>query len=157
MEQKKHGFARRATVGVAKAWAYSLGITSLARDGQRIAGNMGALGVHVRRKLKDSPKNYRHEAFEEAVERLDLDEAHLVRQARIFKHRAVWYFVATMSATAWLGYTPFTDHPVNAFFMALGAIALTGAKWLRWHFRFCQIRDRELYSFGPWFRSPGRW
>lgn len=157
LEQKKRGIVRRAAGGVGKAWAYSIGITSLVREGRRIGSNLFAAGAYVRHKLSDSPANYRQESFDDAVERLSLDEVHLVRQARIFKHYAIWYFVATMVATAWLAYTPFTDRPFNAFLMAIGAIAVTGSKWLTWHFRYCQIRDQELYSFGPWFRNPGRW
>lgn len=157
MEQKKHGFARRATVGVAKAWAYSLGITSLAREGQRIAGNMGALGAHVRRKLNDSPANYRHEAFEEAVERLELDEAHLVRRGQDFNTRAASWFAALMLATGWLAYIPWSDAPLQHFILCLGLMFMTFSKSITWRFRYCQIRDAELYGFGPWFRSPGRW
>lgn len=154
MEPKKHGIVRRAGVGLVKAWSYSLGITSLAREGQRIGGSVVG---NVRRTLADGPHNYRHETFEQAVARLGLDEAHLLRQAKLFQHYATWYFVATMAATAWLAYVPFTDHPFNALFVTLSALGLTGSKWLKWHFRFCQIRDHELYSFSPWFFSPGRW
>lgn len=159
MEQqmKKRGFARRAAFGIGKAWAYSLGITNLARTGQRIWGRLDAGANYVQRKLADGPQNYRHESFNEAVDRLGLDDAHLVRQARIFRLYAMWYFAATMVATGWLAYVPFTGHPVNAFFMALGAIALAGSQWLTFHFRYCQIRDRELFSFTPWVLSPGRW
>jgi hypothetical protein len=157
MEQtKKPGVARRAVVGVAKAWSYSIGLTSLARELGRIGGNLATVGGWVRRKLADGPQNYRHESFAEAVERLGLDEAHLIQQGRAFKQRAIWFFIATLAAAGALAYAPFTDHPVNAFFMALGALALTGARWLQWHFRYCQIRDAELYSFGPWFWSLGR-
>lgn len=155
--QKKYGFARRAARGTAKAWAYSLGLTSLYSTGKRIGGNLSTVAAHVRRQLNDSQANYRHESFNEACARQGLDEAHLIRRARIFKHYATWYFVATMVATAWLAYTPFTDRPFNALLMAIGAIAVTGSKWLKYHFRYCQCRDQELYSFGPWFRNPGRW
>lgn len=156
-QQQKRGIARRVGVGLVKALSYSLGITSLARTGQRIGGNLGALGKHVHRKLTDSPANYRHESFEEAVDRLGLDEAHLVRQARIFRRYAIWYFVATMTATAWLAYAPFTHRPINAVLMALGAIVISGLKWLKWNFHYCRIRDQEFHSFGHWIRSPGRW
>lgn len=156
--QKKYGIARRTVVGVGKAWAYSLGITSLARELGRIGGNVAAAGGWVRRKLADGPHNYRHETFADAVERMGLDEAHLIRQGRAFKQRAIWFFVATLAATGALAYAPFTNHPVNAFFITFGAVALTSARWLKWHFRYCQIRDAELYSFGPWFWSlGGKW
>lgn len=159
MEQskKQHGIVRRAAGGTAKAWAWSLGLTGLYRDAQRIGGRLSAAGAHVRRKLNDKPDNYRRESFNDAMERQGLDEAHLVKQARIFKHYAFWYFVAAMVATAWLAYIPFTERPLNAFLIAVGVIAVTGSQWLKWHFRYCQIRDQELYSFGPWFRNPGRW
>lgn len=157
MEQQQRGIVRRASTNVAKAWAYSLGITSLVREGQRIAGNLATLGGQVRRKLADSPANYRHETFEAAIERLDLDEVHLVRQARAFNTRASSWFLALMLATGWLAYIPWSDSPVQHFVLCLGVMMMTFCKSITWRFRFCQIRDQELYSFGPWFFSPWRW
>lgn len=156
--QKKHGIVRRAASGTAKAWAYSLGLTSLYRTSKRLGGGVGQVAAHVRRQLNDSPANYRHETFEQAVERLGLDEAHLLRRAQIFKHRATWYFVATMVATAWLAYVPFTDRPLSAFLLTIGVIFVTGSKWLKWHFNFCKIRDQSLeQGFVQWLLTPGRW
>lgn len=159
MEQKKQkrGIVRRAGGGLAKAWAYSLGFTGLYRDGQRIAGNLAALGTNVRRKLTDSPANYRHETFEAAVQRLDLDGVHLIRQARAFNVRAASWFLALMLSTGWLAYLPWSDSPIQHFILCLGLMFMTFAKSITWRFRYCQIRDAELYSFGPWFRNPGRW
>lgn len=156
-QQHKHGIARRTGVGLAKAWSYSLGITSLARTGQRIGGNLGALGKHVHRKLTDSPANYRHESFEEAVDRLGLDEAHLVRQARAFNVRAISWLAALALATGWLAYLPWSNSPFLHFVLCLGLMFMAFAKSFTWRFRYAQIRDQELYSFGPWFLSPGRW
>lgn len=155
-QQKKHGIARRAGVGLAKAWSYSLGITSLTREGKRIGGNVGALFAHVRRKLADSPDNYLHETFEEAVQRLGLDEAHLVRQARAFNVRANSWFAALMLSTCWLAGIPFTDAPWSHALLCAGAMFMTFAKFITCRFRYSQIRDQELYSFTPWFFS-GRW
>lgn len=156
--KKKPGFVRRAAGGTAKAWAYSLGLTGLYRTGKRIGGNLSAVGAHVRRQLNDSSANYRHESFNEACVRLGLDEVHLIRRARIFKHRATWYFVATMVATAWLAYVPFTDRPLSAFLLTIGVIFVTGSKWLKWHFNFCKIRDQSLeQGFVQWLCTPGGW
>lgn len=156
--QKKPGIVRRAAVGTAKAWAYSLGFTSLYRTTRRIGGNLSAVGEHVRRQLKDSPANHRHETFEQAIARLSLDEAQLIRRARIFKRWASWCFLATMLATAWLAYVPFTERPFNAFLLTVGVIFVTGSQWLKWHFRFCQIRDQSLeQGFVQWILNPRRW
>lgn len=160
MEQskKQHGIVRRAAGGTAKAWAYSIGLTGLYSTVKRIGGNLSAVGAHVHSKLNDSPANYRHETFEQAVESLGLDEAHLIRQARIFKRYATWCFVATMMAIAWLAYVPFTDHPFSAFLLTVGIIFLTGSQWLKWHFNFCKIRDQSLeQGFIQWLLTPGRW
>lgn len=157
-QKKKPGIVRRAAVGTTKAWAYSLGITSLYHTTKRIGGNLSAVGGHVRRQLNDSPANYRHESFWVACERLGLDEAHLIRRARIFKRYATWYFAATMVATAWLAYVPFTDRPFNALLLTVGIIFVTGSQWLKWHFRFCQIRDQSLdQGFVQWVLNPGGW
>lgn len=157
MEQKKPGIARRAAVGVGKAWAYSLGITSLAREFGRIGGNVAAGGGFVRRKLADGPQNYRNETFQEAIERLDLDEEHLVRQARVFSTRAWSWFASMMLATAWLARISISNAPWSHALLCFGLIGMSFAKSITWRFRFCQVRDRELYSFGPWFFNTRRW
>lgn len=158
-QQKKHGIVRRAARGTFNAWAYSLGLTSLARTSKRIGGNLAEAGGYVRRKLKDSPANYRHETFEEAASRLSLDEARLVRQARAFNTRALSWLAAMVMATAWLGWLALSGTlTLQAFVLWLGLMFMTCAKSITWRFRFCQIRDQELYSFGPWFWSlGGRW
>jgi len=158
MEQnKKHGVARRAVVGVAKAWSYSVGITSLVRELGRIGGNVAAAGGWIRRKLADGPENYRHETFQEAVDRLGLDEAHLVRQWRAFNLRAHSWMAALLLATAWLAGAAWSDAPLAHGVLCLGVMFLAFSKAITWRFRACQIRDAELYSFVPWFLSPGRW
>lgn len=157
MEQRKHGVARRAVVGVAKAWSYSLGITSLAHELGRIGGNVAAAGGWVRRKLADGSENYRHETFQEAVDRLGLDEAHLVRQGRAFNVRAHSWMAALLLATAWLAGAAWSDAPLLHVILCLGVMILAFSKAITWRFRACQIRDAELYGFGPWFLSPGRW
>ena len=157
MENTKHGIARRAVVGVGKAWFYSLGLTGLAHELRRIGGNVIAAGGYVRRKLNDGPHNYRRETFQDAVARLHLDHAHLVSQARVFNVRAFSWLAAMLLATAWLAGAAWSDAPLSHAVLCLGAMFATFSKAITWRFRFCQIRDQELYSFGPWFRNPGRW
>jgi hypothetical protein len=154
MKQKqKRGIVRRVAVGTFNAWSYSVGLTSLGRTVGRIGGNVGKAADQLRRK-----QNHRKETFEDAVARLGLDEEDLIRQALIFRKYAVWYFVATMLATAWLAYAPYTSHPVSAVFVTTGIVIVTASKWLTWNFRFCQVRDRDLScGFWEWFFSPGRW
>lgn len=159
MEQtKRPGIARRAVVGVAKSWSYSIGLTSTVREGIRIWGDIVEGYRFVRRKLADGPHNYRNETFQDAVDRLGLDETHLLQRARIFRLYANVGFVAMMVATGWLAYVPFTDRPINALFLTLGLIAATGSQWLTWHYRYCQIRDHDHdLGFGTWLMNPGRW
>lgn len=158
-QQKKPGIVRRAAGGTAKLWAFSLGLTGLWNTGKRIGGNLSAAGAHVRRKLKDSPANYRHETFEDAVERLGLDEAHLVKQAKAFNVRALSWLASMVMATIWLGWlTLSATLTMQAFILWLGLMFMASAKFITWRFRYCQIMDRELYSFGTWFRDNlGRW
>ncbi|MBY0576404.1 MAG: hypothetical protein K2P67_07405 [Gallionellaceae bacterium] len=157
-QQKQHGIVRRAAGGLGKAWAYSIGLTGLYRTTKRIGGNLSAVGEHIHRQLNDSEANYRHESFNDACESLNLDEEHLIRQARIFKRYAAWCFLSTMVATAWLAYVPFTDRPFSAFLLTVGIIFVTGSQWLKWHFRFCQIRDQSLeQGFVQWLLNPWRW
>ena len=154
---KQHGIARRAIVGLGKAWSYSLGLTSLSRELGRIGGNVAAAGGYVRRKLKDGPQNYRHETFKDAVNRLGLDDAHLMRQARAFNLRAFSWLAAMLLATAWLAGVAWSDAPVTHAILCLGAIFMTFSKAITARFRYAQIRDQELYAFGPYIRNPGRW
>ena len=160
MEQKTKnpGVARRAVVGVAKSWSYSIGLTSALREGFRIIGNIADGFRFVRRKLADGPHNYRHETFQDAVDRLGLDETHLIRQARVFNFRALSWLAALLLATVWLAGAAWSDAPLLHVIMCLGAMTMTFAKAITWRFRFAQIRDAELYSFGPWFWSlGGKW
>lgn len=157
-QQKKHGIARRAVVGVGKAWSYSIGLTSLTRELGRIGGNVAAVGGYVRRKLADGPHNYRNEKFEEVVERLGLDEAQLIRQARAFNKWTFWWLAALLLATLWLAGTVWSNAPVLHVILSVGIMLVAFAKGITWRFRFCQVRDTELYSFGPWFWSlGGKW
>ncbi|MBW7900332.1 MAG: hypothetical protein H3C26_02570 [Rhodocyclaceae bacterium] len=152
--QKKHGIARRAVVGLGRAWLYSIGITSLGRTLGRIGGDINAGFGHVRRKLADG--NYRRESFQQAVERLDLDSEHLVHQARAFNVRAFSWLGAALLSLLWLLGAGWSDAPFSHAILCLGAVFMASCKSLSWRFRACQIRDGELYSFGPWFWSLGR-
>lgn len=155
---KKPGIARRMAVGTGKAWAFSLGFSGLAEELRRLAGGVTAAGRYVRAKLADGPQNYRRETFAEAVERLGLDEAHLLRQGRAFERRAIAWWMAFVLATCWMVlYLPFAERPGLFFLGCIGVVAMTFGNFLRWRFRYCQVRDRELYSFWPWFLNPRRW
>ncbi len=154
----KPGIARRAVIGGVKSWSYSIGLTSTVREGIRIWGNIADGYRFVRRKLADGPHNYRHETFQDAVDRLGLDEAQLIQQGRAFNKRAFWWLAALMLATVWLAGAAWSDAPILHVVLCLGDMAFTFSKAITWRFRFCQIRDAELYSFGPWFWSlGGKW
>lgn len=158
MEQKKRGIVRRAAGTVGKAWAYSLGFTNLYRTGMRLWGKGVNLAGFVQRKLNDSPANYRHETFQEAVLRLDLSEEHLIKQARAFNVRSMSWLASMILTTTWLGWLAWSGQlTLSASILCLGLLFMTGSKAITLRFRFCQIRDQELYSFTPWFSSPGRW
>lgn len=156
-EQQKHGIMRRGAVGLAKAWSYSLGITSTGRELHRLGGNLGALARNAAGKLRSSPADFRHETFEEAVERLGLDEAHLIRQAKAFNKRSLAWYGSMVLSTAWLAGISYSDSPWSHALICGGLIGMSFAKAITWRFRFCQVRDQELYGFLPWFFSPGRW
>lgn len=156
--QKKHSVTRRAVVGVSKAWLYSTGFSSLGRTLGQIGGNVASGFGYVRRKLQDGPNNYRSETFEDAVDRLGLDEARLVRQARAFNVRAFSWLGAALLAVLWLVGVEWSDAPLSHGLLCLGAVFMALCKAITARFRACQIRDREMFSFGPWFWSlGGRW
>lgn len=157
-QQRKPGFVRRAAGGTARAWAFSLGFTELYRTFKRIGGNLSAANAHVRRQLKDSPANYRHETFEDAVQRLSLDEAHLIKQAKAFNTRSLSWLASMVMASAWLAYLALSGTLTSlAFILWLGLMFMTGAKTITWRFRYSQICHQELFSFKSFLRNPGRW
>ena len=157
--QKKPGIIRRAATGTVKAWAYSIGLPALVKTGKRIGGNLSAAGAHVRHQLNDSPGNHRCETFDEAMMRQGLDEAHLIKRAKIFNTASLSWLAAMLMATALLGWLAMSDTlTVKAFLLSVALIFMTGAKSATWRFRFCQIRDQSLeQGFVQWLRSPGRW
>lgn len=160
MEQskKQHGIVRRAAGGTAKAWAYSIGLTGLYSTVKRIGGNLSAVGAHVHSKLNDSPSNYRHETFDQAIERLGVDEAHMIKKAKAFNTRSLSWLASMLLASAWFGWLALSGTLTpQAFILWLGLIFMTGAKTITWRFRYLQICHQELFSFGSWFRNPGRW
>lgn len=98
-------------------------------------------------------KNLRHETFHEAIERLQITNTDLIVTGRSFaKRRNVWFFCFIVSF-AFFASAPFVANPISHGMISAGAMALCLAKSLVWHFRFCQVRDQELYGFGPWFFS----
>lgn len=156
-QQKKPGRARRTVAFVGKAWAYSLGITSVKRELGRIGSNAATVGTWALRQLRSSPADYRHESFAEAIDRLGLAEEDLIRQARAFNLRAHSWLAALFLAAAWFAGAAWSDAPASHTVLCFGAMFLAFSKAITFRFRFCQCRDTELYAFWPWFFSPGRW
>lgn len=157
-QQKKHGIVRRAASGTAKAWAYSIGLTGLVNTGKRLGGGVGQVVAHARHQLNDKPENHRRETFEQAVDRLGLDEEHLIKQAKAFNTRSLSWLASMVMASAWLAYLALSGTLTpQAFILWLGLMFMTGAKTITWRFRYSQICHQELFSFGSFLRTPGRW
>lgn len=95
----------------------------------------------------------REETFGEAVARLKLTNKDIDKQLDQFRGMAANWFIAFSIALIFLAWTPVASRPVSQFILSLGVALWTASRALHWHFRSCQVRDRELYSFGPWFRS----
>ena len=95
----------------------------------------------------------RQEKFTEAVDRLRLSESDIQARAAEFQQRSAWWFLgfALGLCLLMLGPVMVPDNIVSHTLLAVGVIVLGGAHAARWHFRACQVRDRELYSFGSWF------
>lgn len=157
--QKKSGIVRRAARGTAKAWAFSIGLTGLISTGKRIYGNLSAVGAHVRRQLNDSAADYRVESFDDAVNRLGIDEAHLIKQAKAFNTRSLSWLASMVMASACLAYLALSGTlTLQAFILWLGFMFMASTMTITWRFRFCQIRDQSLeQGFVQWLRNPGSW
>ena len=153
--QRKH-YVRRAAVGVAKGWSYSVGLTSLAATVHRIGGDVSNLAGHVSQAL--AKKQYRHETFQEAVDRLGLTPADLTRQAARFNTLSFSWMGASLLTVSWMLYLSWTGQlHLQSLLMCLSTLAMTTSKFTASRFRACQLRDRELYAFTPWAFQPGRW
>ena len=156
--KKKPGIIRRAASGTAKAWSYSIGLTSFYRTTRRIGGKLSDVVAHGRRQLKDTAANHRRESFQDAVQRLSLDEAHLIKQAKAFNTRSLSWLASMVMATAWLGWLALSGTlTLQAFILWCGLMFMAGAKTITWRFRYSQICHQELFSFGSFLRTPGRW
>ncbi|ARU31737.1 hypothetical protein CAP31_08620 [Sulfuriferula sp. AH1] len=148
---------KQSAVGLGKGWAWSLGLTSLKNEGVRIASNVSDLGAYVHRKLTEQP-TCRHESFNDAVDRLGLTEEDLIRQAKIFNSRAANWFLSAAIGLLWMAFLPTSNSPFSHFLLCFGIILMSSAKAVTWRFRFCQIREEQLFGFGEWLRGEaGKW
>ncbi len=147
LPQKQRNIFVRSSRAVGRFWLWSTGFSSLGNQLGRIGSNLKGFIQ------QGQPREYRHETFEEAVSRMSLDEQHLIRQARSFNLiAATWFFMMCLSLL-WLSLAPRSDSPLAHVLISLGLIWVCFAKSITWRFRFCQIRDQELYSFQSWIVS----
>lgn len=150
LPQKQRNIFVRGGHAVGRFWLWSTGVGTLGSQLGRIGSNLKGFIQQGQR------REYRHETFEDAVSRLSLDEQHLIRQARSFNLvAAVWFLMMTL-ALGWLSLAPRSDSPLAHVLISLGLVWVCFAKWITWRFRFCQIRDQELYSLQSWIVS-GKW
>lgn len=91
-----------------------------------------------------------HATFAEAVARLNLTEADLRDKEEEFQFRSALGFLSIVAGFAFFVFFPTVTHQVSHILMSAGVMLVGAASWLRWRFRACQVRDRELYAFGSW-------
>ena len=159
-QPQKRGLVRlvkQSAAGLGRGWAWSLGLTSFKNEGVRITNNVSGLGRYVHRKLTEQP-SCRHEKFDDAVQRLGLTDADLIRQAKAFNSRAANWFLSAAIGLLWLAFLPTSSSPFSHALLCSGVILMSSAKAVTWRFRFCQIREQELFGFGEWLRGEaGKW
>lgn len=95
----------------------------------------------------------RHESFDDAMDRLGLDENDLMaRQAAL--ERVFWmYGVVAVVAFGLLVGSPFVKHSASQFLLSLGVFLFMGARCAVTRFRVVQIRQRRFMGFLEWIRG----
>ncbi len=98
------------------------------------------------------------ETFDAALNRLHLAESDLLASAQAFQKRSGNWFLLCSVAFAFLIATPLVGQDevsnwVSYLLLSTGVMLLAAAKALVWHFRACQVRERNLYAFGQWLQQ----
>lgn len=95
----------------------------------------------------------RNETFDEAVERLELDDEKLQSRRRelVIEHRIL---LGAALAVFLLGFVPGTLFPFAIGLMAAGGLAVNAAARAM---RVRQIDTRTLHSPADWIRDPAYW
>lgn len=109
----------------------------------------GRIGKLVQQALF-ARKKPRQETFIAAVKRLNLTEDDLKNRENEFRFWAAISFLVCVVAFATLAFTPFVTNKFSHGLLSLGVLLMGAVNTLRWHFRSCQVRDRELYDFVGW-------
>lgn len=109
-------------------------------------------------RLHQTNRSPQQETFDAALNRLQLVENDLVASTQVFQKRSGNWFLLCSLAFAFLIATPLvgqdvTSHWVSHLLLSSGVMVVAAAKALVWHFRACQIRERNLYAFGQWFKQ----
>lgn len=108
------------------------------------------------RSISPHGKTYRVETFEDAIERLGLDESKIQRRRwELMAESRVMYLMALIALIA-AAYYAITDQHLGVFAAACSwLIGATGGFCKA--FRVDQIDRRELYDFPTFFRRPEGW
>ncbi len=120
-----------------------------------VAGNFKELRDNTKR-IKDGFKgilnrHYRHESFEDVVQRLNLSEDDLNQRADFLAALAFLFGLIAVIAFFFLLATPLSPSPINHAMMSFGVAFVAGAKYVTTRFRVAQIRARNFFDFSAWF------
>lgn len=140
--------AARTAVSVITGWTLAKQVASVASDAIDTANRLGQLAKSAFKRHEP----YK-ETFEDAAQRLGLAAANIRSAEQSFAKRTAWWFVGLVMGFVFFALTPLVANPISHALLSGGVMILSAAKALVWRFRYCQIRDRELYDFGPWFFS----
>lgn len=137
----------KGVLSVASGWYMMKQVAGVAVEGTAAAKRVLGLGKDVFKRHKASRHN---ETFAEAAARLNLTDADLHDREEEFHFRSALAFLSIVAGFAFFVFFPTVTHQVSHILMSAGVMAVGAAKWLSWRFRACQVRDRDLYSFGSW-------
>lgn len=106
--------------------------------------------------MSKNGKKYRIETFEEAVERLGLDEKRIKRRRfELLVESRIMYALAAVSLAAML-YFAFSGEPLGVY-SSICSFTIGAVGGFCRAFRVDQVDRSELYSFPEFWRSPEAW
>lgn len=128
---------------------------TLAKQAGRAFGEVWYAGGRIAALARSAILNRRKpkcETFSQAVARLRLSEVDVLARASEFQQWTAWWFVGFTIGFGFLILGPvLAPSSLGSHTMlAVGAMGLCGTRAVVWHFRACQVNQRELFRFSEW-------
>lgn len=98
-------------------------------------------------------REFRHETFEEAIQRLGLSKQDIEDKRRQFDLMAFFYGLLSLLCFLYMLMAPFSPHPIAHGFLMFGVFVVFFTKYIGFRFRIAQIRAQQFFEFKDWLRQ----